>query len=85
MQVVGGDPSYEEQEDGSQALLMPENSYLKLSLPQVSPWTLEDDGRLHRFSLLVAMRLDRLPPATMPLFNGGAPPAQVHTDGSIRR
>ena len=35
VQVVGGDPSYEEQEDGSQALLMPENSYLKLSLPQV--------------------------------------------------
>ena len=56
MSLVGGDPQYEEQDDGSQALIMPDASYLKLTLPHVSPWALEDDGRLHRFSLMVAMR-----------------------------
>ena len=87
-EVVGGDPAYEEQEDGGQALLMPEGSYLKLSLPHVSPWSLEDDGRVHRFSLLLAMRLDSLPAQALPLFNGGGPdsagdPVQVYKNGGV--
>lgn len=56
LEVVGGDPTYEEQEDGAQALIMCEGSYMKVTLPQVSPWSLEDDGRLHRFSIMIAMR-----------------------------
>ena len=74
--MVGGDPSFEEQEDGSHALVVPEGAYLKVSLPHVSPWSLEDDGRLHRYSLLLALRLDRLPLSGTPLFNGGGLPAQ---------
>ena len=65
LEVVGGDPTFEEQEDGAQALMMCEGSYMKVTLPNVTPWSLEDDGRLHRFSLMVAMRCarSRLPPA----------------------
>ena len=91
LEVVGGDPTYEEQEDGSQALLIPEGAYLKVTLPHVSPFSLEDDGRLHRFSLMLALRLDRLPAATLPLFNGSGPPAageqlesvQVYKNGGV--
>ncbi len=75
VEVVGGDACFEEQEDGGQALLMPEGAYLKLALPHVSPWSLEDDGRLHRYSMLVAMRLDALPAASMGLYNGSGPAA----------
>ena len=35
VEVIGGDPAYEEQEDGSQALIMPEGAYLKLAIPHV--------------------------------------------------
>jgi hypothetical protein len=76
LEVIGGDASFEEQEDGSTALVMPEGGYLKLSVPYVNPWSLEDDGKLHRYSLLLALRLDRLPTATLPLFHGGGPPTQ---------
>jgi len=76
LEVIGGDASFEEQEDGSAALVMPEGGYLKLSMPYVNAWTLEDDGKLHRYSLLLALRLDRLPTATLPIFHGGGPPTQ---------
>ena len=100
LELVGGEASFEEQEDGSQALVLPEGGYLRISLPAVSPWSLEDDGRFHRWSFLLAvrsshhphfthlqspihlrhrllqMRVDRLPAATLQLFNGGGPPAQ---------
>ena len=56
LEVVGGDPTFEEQEDGAQALIMCEGSYMKVTLPNVTPWSLEDDGRLHRFSMMIAMR-----------------------------
>ena len=74
VEVVGGEASFEEQEDGDKALLVPEGAYLKVALPGMSSWMLEDDGRLHDYTLLMAVRLDRLPSAAMPLFNGGAPP-----------
>ena len=67
LELVGGEPSFEEQEDGSQALVLPEGGYLRISLPHVSPWSLEDDGRLHRFSLLVAMNLSRWRYLLLPL------------------
>ena len=76
LELIGGDPLFEEQEDGSQALVLPEGSYLKVTMPYVSPWSLEDDGRLHSYSLMVAMRLDRMPQTTQPIFNGGGPPSQ---------
>ena len=77
LDLVGGEPVFEEQEDGSQALILPEGSYLRLAMPYVSPWSLEDDGRLHSYSLTVALRVSRLPggggaAATLPLFHGGA-------------
>ena len=46
-------------EDGSQAMVVPEGAHLKLSMCGVSPWMLEEDGRLHDYSLLLAVRLDR--------------------------
>ena len=70
--LVGGDAAFEEQSDGSQALLMPECSFLKVQL-NASPWVLAEDGRLHSYTVLMALRLESMPTATMPLFNGGAP------------
>jgi len=61
MEVIGGDGAFEEQEDGSSALVIPEGAHIKFTLPNMSPWQLEEDGRLHKYSVLVAMRLDRLP------------------------
>ena len=54
---------------------MPEGSFLKLVLP-AAPWALKEDGRLHEYSLVLALRLGAMPGAPLPLFNGGAPPAQ---------
>jgi len=61
LEVVGGEGTFEEQEDGSSALLVPEGAHIKITLPGMSPWQLEEDGRLHTYSLLFAMRVDRLP------------------------
>ena len=61
LEVIGGEGVFEEQEDGGVALLVPEGAYVKLTIPGMSPWQLEEDGRLHRYSLLMAIRLDRLP------------------------
>ena len=92
VEVVGGDAVFEEQEDGNSALIVPEGAYLKVSLPGgLAPWMLEDDGRLHRYSLLMAVRLDRLPSSAMALFNGSAPATQgemvdsvyVYKDGGV--
>ena len=40
---------------------------------RVPGWILEDDGKLHRYSLCAAVRLDRLPPKSLPILNGGGP------------
>lgn len=37
----------------------------------ISPWTLEDDGKLHSYTLILALRLDALPTSALPLFTGG--------------
>jgi len=74
VEVIGGEGVFEEQEDGNKALMIPEGAHVKISMPGMSPWMLEDDGRLHRYSLLMAVRLDRLPSAALPIFNGSAPP-----------
>ena len=76
LEVIGGDATFEEQEDGDQALVVPEGASLRLTVNNISPWGLEDDGKLHRYSVMLAMRLDRLPAAAMPLFNGGPPANQ---------
>ena len=44
---------------------------------------LEDDGRLHRYSLCFAMRCNDLPRKPMPLLNGGAPAQQGETTENI--
>ena len=88
LDIIGGDAVFEEQEDGDQALVVPEGAYLRLAVPSISPWGLEDDGKLHRFSLMIAMRLDRLPAAALPVFNGGPPANQgeqlEHVQASAR-
>lgn len=61
IEVVGGEGAFEEQEDGDAAFVVPEGAYVKLTVPGMSPWQLEEDGRLHKYSLLVAMKVDRLP------------------------
>lgn len=61
VEIVGGDGAFEEQEDGDTAFVVPEGAYVKLTVPGMSPWQLEEDGRLHKYSLLVAMKVDRLP------------------------
>ena len=77
LEIVGGDPAFEEQEDGDKALIVPEGAYVKVTMPAIPSWDLAEDGRLHKYSLLVAMRLDRLPPAAMPLFNGSGRPRRA--------
>ena len=37
---------------------------------------LAEDGRLHEYTLVLALRLGELPSTPLPLFNGGAPPPQ---------
>jgi hypothetical protein len=87
---AGGEAMLEEQEDGAQALVLPEGSHLQLSL-RCSPFILQEDGRLHDYSVIVAMRLDRLPSSSMPILNGGAAPddgekvenVQVYKNGGV--
>jgi hypothetical protein len=52
VQLMGGEVTYEEQEDGSFALLVPDAAHLKLSL-NATPWVLEEDGKLHSFTVVV--------------------------------
>ena len=75
VQLMGGETIFEEQEDGSQALLVPESSFVKLSV-NASPWALAEDGKLHNYTIIMAIRIDMLPSTTLPLFNGGPPPPQ---------
>ena len=49
VQLLGGEAVFEEQADGSQALLLPEGAFLKLQL-NASPWVLAEDGRLHQYT-----------------------------------
>ena len=75
VQLVGGEALLEEGDDGAKALLVPEGTFLKLVLP-AAPWALKEDGRLHDYTLVLALRLGEMPSAPLPLFNGGGPPAQ---------
>ena len=45
---------------------------------------LAEDGRRHEYSLVLAMRLEALPPAPLPLFHGGAPPPQGERVESVQ-
>lgn len=58
-----------------QALLVPDSSFLKLSM-KASPWALSEDGRLHTYTLILALCVDSLPSTSLPIFNGGPPPPQ---------
>lgn len=71
VQVEGGEPTFDEQDDGMSALLLPEGGYLKVGL-HVTPWALAEDGKMHKYTLVLAMRVDALPSAPMPLFSGGS-------------
>ena len=73
--MVGGEAALEEQEDGTSALILPERSYLKTTL-RCHQLALFDDGRIHEFTVLVAMRLDRLPTSAMPILSGGPAPSE---------
>ena len=74
MELVNGDPVLEDQEDGSRALVVPEGAHLKCAL-RCSPWILQEDGRLHQWTLLCAMRLDRLPSSALAIASGRPAPA----------
>ena len=71
----GGEAKLAEQEDGAKALNLPEGSYLQASL-RCSPFFLEDDGRMHEWTLVCAMRLDRLPRSGLSILSGGPAPAE---------
>ena len=74
LEIIGGDATFEEQEDGGSALVVPDEAFLTLALPTVSPWSVESDGRMHVYSLVLAVRLDRLPASTLRLYSGGGVP-----------
>jgi len=85
--VGGGEPRFEKQEDGTVALALPEAGYLKAVIP-CTPWLLEEDGRLHSYTIFFAIRVgepheddedddrrrEQLQP--MRLFSGSLPPSQ---------
>ena len=54
------------------ALHLPEGSQLTASLP-VKPRVLAEDGRLHEYTLLLAMRLERLPTSGAPVLSSASP------------
>jgi hypothetical protein len=77
LQLAGAEPEIVEDEDGTHSLLLPPDEsvcpVLCLGYDHgISPWTLEDDGKLHAYTLIIALRLDNLPSSSLPLFNGGA-------------
>ena len=80
---AGGDSSLVEQEDGSQALQVPEGSFLRASL-RTSPYVVADDGRLHEWTMVAAIRLDRLPHSSMPIVNGGMVPSEGERVESVQ-
>ncbi|KAL3933725.1 MAG: hypothetical protein SGPRY_000159 [Prymnesium sp.] len=43
---------------------------------KASPWALSEDGRLHTYTLILALCVDSLPSTSLPIFNGGPPPPQ---------
>ena len=55
------------------ALTLPEGAHLQCQL-RCSPWILQEDGRLHQWTLCVAMRLDRLPSSALALASGRPAP-----------
>lgn len=75
LELIGGPPQLEPQEEGGFALPMPEVGFLKCTLP-VHSYQLAEDGRLHAYTMLLAIRLEQLPSSSLRLFSGGAPPAQ---------
>ena len=90
IEMINGDPLLEEQEDGAMALVLPEGAHLKCTL-RCSPWILQEDGRLHQWTLCCAMRLDRLPASALALVSGRPAPAsgeksenvQVYKNGGV--
>lgn len=90
VEMVGGEPTLEEQEDGSSALVVPEGAHLKCAL-RCSPWILQEDGRLHQWTICCAMRLDRLPSSALAIASGRPAPSngektenvQVYKNGGI--
>ncbi|KAJ1631734.1 hypothetical protein T492DRAFT_838988 [Pavlovales sp. CCMP2436] len=64
------------EQDGSYSLQMPadETAHLSMNLGYeqgITSWSVEDDGKLHTFTLVLAIRLENLPTTNLPLFTGG--------------
>ena len=58
--VSASEAALAEQDDGSLALQLPEAAHLRCCL-RVSPFLLQEDGRLHSWTMVACIRLDRLP------------------------
>ena len=43
LELVGCDAIFEEQLDGNHALVLPDSAYVKIALPNMSPWLLADE------------------------------------------
>ena len=88
-----------EDEDGSHSLPLRASEHLLVRMGRehgLTSWELEADGRLHEYSLLFALKLDKLPSAhqtPLRLFSGGAamsadeaketPHLVVHRNGGV--
>jgi hypothetical protein len=65
---------YETQEDGSQALVLPGDMSLRMSLgpeQNLFHWMTEKDGKIHSYTLTMALKVDALPSSEpLLLFHG---------------
>ena len=83
VEMVGADPTLEEQEDGSCALVVPEGAHLKCAL-RCSPWILQEDGRLHTWTICCAMRIDRLPSSALAIASGRPAPSNAEKTENVQ-
>ena len=70
----------EEQQDSNVALVLPGEASLRMSLGpahNLFSWSTQTDGKVHSYTLNLAIKLDKLPSASLLLFHGRGLAAEV--------
>ena len=71
---------FEEQQDSNVALVLPNEASLRMSLGpahNLFSWSTDRDGKVHSYTLNLAIKLDKLPSASLLLFHGRGLAAEV--------
>ena len=78
------DLHFEEQEDSNIAMVLREDMSLRMSLGSAHnlySWTLGKDGKVHTYTLHMAIKLDKLPRNSIKLFHGRGAAAEGASSG----